>query len=279
MIMKRNAAVLGGLFACAMMCPARAENGFIDDWFARVTATQAQQPHWVTPLATVTPRLEEEFRYDQFWQESAGGHQLTSYGGGKGLELIPAERIEIILGVPAWQTRNVPSGTQGWADETMLIKYRLLTANEENGNYILTAFMGFSFPTGSAHNTSDHYAFTPTIAGGMGWGDFDVQSTLGISIPDNGTASSGTGTPIAWNTALQYRVLKTIWPEVEVNYTYWPEGTHEGKNQVFITPGVVLGRFPVWSRVGFTIGLGYQLAVTERPLYKRNFILSARLPF
>ncbi|MGB0062820.1 MAG: porin [Terracidiphilus sp.] len=28
-------------------------------WLARVSATQAAQPHWMTPLATVTPRLEE----------------------------------------------------------------------------------------------------------------------------------------------------------------------------------------------------------------------------
>ena len=27
--------------------------------------TQAEQPHWVTPLVTVTPRLEQEFRTDR----------------------------------------------------------------------------------------------------------------------------------------------------------------------------------------------------------------------
>src|SRR5579863_3276283 len=41
------------------------------NWFDRVSAIQAQQPHWVTPLATVTPRLEEELRYDQSWQSVA----------------------------------------------------------------------------------------------------------------------------------------------------------------------------------------------------------------
>jgi hypothetical protein len=31
-------------------------------WFDRVDAAQASQPHWMTPITTVTPRLEEEYR-------------------------------------------------------------------------------------------------------------------------------------------------------------------------------------------------------------------------
>ena len=61
----------------------------------------------------------------------AGGKSLTSYGGGKGLELIPAERIELILGIPAWQSEDTTPSKQGWADESFLLKYRLLSANEE----------------------------------------------------------------------------------------------------------------------------------------------------
>ena len=41
---------------------------YFADWFPRVTRIQSEQPHWVTPLVTVTPRLEEEYRYDQLWQ-------------------------------------------------------------------------------------------------------------------------------------------------------------------------------------------------------------------
>ena len=33
---------------------------YFADWFPRVTRIQSEQPHWVTPLVTVTPRLEEE---------------------------------------------------------------------------------------------------------------------------------------------------------------------------------------------------------------------------
>ena len=252
---------------------------FFSDWFARVSKTQAEQPHWITPLFTVTPRLEEEYRYDQTWQSSAGGHSLISYGTGKGLELIPSETIEVILGVPAWQHHNLSTGQDGWSDESFLLKYRLLAANEENGNYIVTAFMGLSVPTGDRFNTSGHYTVTPTVAAGKGWKDFDVQSTLGVSIPDNGAARGGAGTRLLLNTALQYRFAKVLWPEIEFNYTYWPNSERKGKNQLFVTPGLVIGRFPIWERVALTIGLGAQFAVTERPLYDHSIILSARLPF
>lgn len=252
---------------------------YFKNWFERVSKTQAEQPHWVTPLATVTPRLEEEVRYDQFWESLPGGHTLYNSGGGKGLELIPAEPIEIIIGVPAYETENTKVRKSGWADETFLLKYRLLSGNEQNGNYILTAFMGLSVPSGSAAFTSQHFGFTPTLAFGKGWGRFDVQSTVGITIPDDGAVKKGPGTPLVVNTAFQYHVGKYFWPEVEANYTYWPNGQHDSVNQLFITPGLMLGRFPIWKRVGVTIGAGYQVAVTQQPLIRNNFILSARIPF
>ena len=41
-----------------------AQDGFLADWFNMVSETQAEQPHWITPLNTTTSRLEQEFRYD-----------------------------------------------------------------------------------------------------------------------------------------------------------------------------------------------------------------------
>jgi hypothetical protein len=256
------------------------------DWFPRVTRIQSEQPHWVTPLVTVTPRLEEEVRYDQFFQAQQNGRSLDNFGGGKGLELIPFQNTEIILGFPAWLahggkkihgTKKRLAPSDGWADETFLVKYRIFSANEEKGNYILTAFMGFSAPTGDAANSNGHAIFTPTIAGGKGWGNFDVQSTLGVSFPDGG--EDRLGVPVAWNTAFQYRVYRYFWPEFEVNYTWWPNGQRAGLNQVFLTPGLLLGRFPIHDRVGLTFGAGYQVAVTHEPQYNHSVILTARIPF
>jgi hypothetical protein len=254
-------------------------DGYFPDWFARVSRIQSEQPHWITPMTTITPRLEEEFRYDQSWEGNNKGSQITSYGSGKGLELIPWDNIEVILGVPAWQSYNKPAGIDGFADDSFLVKYRFAAANEQNGNYIVTGFLGLSVPTGKAALTEDHYIVTPTLALGKGWGDFDVQSTLGVSIPDEGTAPEGSGTPLQINTALQYRLIKVLWPELEVNYTYWGNGEHTGKNQVFLSPGFLMGRFPIWHRVGATIGVAYQIALTDNPTFNHNFILSMRIPF
>jgi hypothetical protein len=267
--------------AAASAAPAAASPGvdYFSNWFTRVSAIQAEQPHWITPLVTVTPRLEEELRYDQTWSALPGGHLLENYGSGKGVELIPRDNIELIIGLPAWETENTRPVKKGWSDQSFLLKYRLLSANEENGNYILTAFLGLSVPDGSADYSAHHYVVTPTLAGGKGWGAFDIQSTLGISFPDNGSGPTGAGTPVVWNTAFQYRLAKYFSPEVEANYTYWPNGEHDGKNQLFLTPGLLIGRIPIAGRVGLTIGAGVQVAVTDKPLDHRNIVLTARLPF
>src|SRR5436853_238096 len=47
--------------------------GYFASWFKRVDKTQAEQPHWATPLATTTPRPEEEFRLDIRWQTTHSG--------------------------------------------------------------------------------------------------------------------------------------------------------------------------------------------------------------
>jgi hypothetical protein len=62
-------------------------------------------------------------------------------------------------------------------------------------------------------------------------------------------------------------------------YTYYFNGEHTGKEQVFLTPGFLIGRLPISGRVGLTIGIGYQVALTHDPTFDHNFIVSARLPF
>ncbi len=254
-----------------------------DSWFARSDAAKEAQPHWMTPVVTVTPRLEQEFRYDQLQQSKSGGVNVSNYGLNKGLELIPTANSEVIIGVPGYQVTDHPRGgsTQGWADETLLFKYRMLSANEENGNYIVTGFMGVSLPTGDAQLSSGHYAFTPTLAVGKGWGTresgFDIQSTLSITVPDREMARLGE--PIVWNTAFQGHLFKYWWPELETQYTHFDGGPFDGKNQTVITPGVVLGRYELIDRLHFVIGLGYQKAVGGFQTFNNAWQLTARTPF
>ena len=65
------------------------EEGFLSSWLNMVSRTQAQQPNWVTPLATNNSILTQSFHYDVLSERLPNGTYLNSYGGGKGLEFIP----------------------------------------------------------------------------------------------------------------------------------------------------------------------------------------------
>ena len=253
---------------------------YFSNWFKRVDETLAEQPHWIAPIFLTTPLLTELYRYDQNWQHlSNGGGNLKVFGAGKGLELIPARTIQLILGVPPYEQRSGKNAAQGIGDYPfLLIKNRFLSANEENGNYVLTGFLAFSAPVGSRAFTTNNFAITPTIAVGKGWGNFDMQLTFSSTFPTGDVHTLGT--PLLTNLTFQYHLLELLWPEVEVNYTYWPNGANRGKNQVFITPGVVLGRIRLYGRLTLTVGTGYQFAVSDaHPQYENNWILSVRTNF
>jgi hypothetical protein len=251
---------------------------FFHRWISMVASTQAEQPHWITPVVTVTPRLEQEFRYDLSRQVQPNGSTvLDNYGGSKGLEFIPARHVELIVSPPPYVVRSFNGVPDGFGDLSLLLKYRFLTGNEEHGNYILTAFLGGSLPTGSYTNGAKDATVTPTLAAGKGWGNFDAISTLGGVLPVDETAAIGR--QIVWNSAFQYRVLRKLWPEAEVSYTYFSQGPNDGKTQVFLTPGIVLGKFPLWHRLGFTVGTGVQIAATHFHTYNHKYILTVRFPF
>ena len=122
---------------------------WFSSWMNHVTAIKNQQPHWVTPLVTVTPRLEQEIRADVVDQKNPQrGREVVNYGNGKGLELIPLDNVEVILNAPPYFVRRPNSAANGFGDFAALVKYRLLSNNKESGDNIVTAFLGASFPTG-----------------------------------------------------------------------------------------------------------------------------------
>jgi hypothetical protein len=260
-------------------------------WFDQADAAQASQPHWMTPITTVTPRLEQEYRYDQSQQQLGNGAEINNYFAGKGLELIPTETNEILINVPAFEQR-LPEGSRvkpatGFADWNFLtIKQRLLSANEENGNYILTAFLGFQAPTGiTAFTNRPAWIITPTISGGIGWGDFDVQGTIGYSIPTD--ERNHIGTSLLTSVTLQYHFGEYFWPEFAFNDTQWTSGVRADRNQLLVGPAIMLGRFEIYKRVKINFGIAYQVAVVPEhhitspltPLFNHGWILSARLTF
>jgi hypothetical protein len=64
-----------------------------------------------------------------------------------------------------------------------------------------------------------------------------------------------------------------------MNSTFFSQGPNAGKEQTFATPGIVLGKFPLWHRLGLTVGGGIQIAVTQFHTYDHRAILTVRLPF
>jgi hypothetical protein len=275
----------------------------IQSWLGMVSASQAAQPSWMTPLVTVTPRLEQEFRFDFYGQQNGtgsqgNGQQIDNYGGPGGIrvELIPAYNWEVILASPPYETASGPKGSaDGWGDwPAFLVKYRIISGNAQNGDYIVTAFFQMSDPLGTPAKISNNVLTAqPTIAFGKGWGDFDIQSTISTQIPVAALSSPGNtpgvnmtnyGDPILWNTAFQYHFMQYFWPELEVNYEYWPNGEHQGLNQVLLTPGIIFGRFQIGQDsptrpVNLIFGAGYQFAVTPNPVTLNNWVGTIRITF
>ena len=267
------------ILACLWACPAQAQeqaSDFWSDWFRRVDRSQAVQPRWVTPLATTTARLEEEWRSDVFWIQPPDG-TVTNIGGGKGPSVIPLQRVEVIVSPPPYLNHSDPTSSDGFGDLGALVKYRVVSANEQQGNYVVTAFLGMTFQSGSQPNGAGHATFTPSVAYGKGWGRLDVQGTAGVSVPT--TITTTLGRALVVNDTLQLHAGRWLWPEVEMNATHFFDGTNGGRTQVFVTPALLVGRFHVWRRMALTAGAGFQIAVTEFHASNHNLIVSIRLPF
>ena len=251
-------------------------DNFVDAWFRRSSRAESEQPHWAAPMFTVTPRLVQQFRYDMGWQ-SGGGFTNANYGGGKGLELVPINRVELSVSAPPFITHTKPGVNDGLGDMAFLVKYRMASGNPENGNYVVTAMLAATVPTGTYTNGSPAASLTPTLALGKGWGNFDLQGTAGITIPTG--HRNVLGTPVGLNATAQYHLLKYFWPEVEINSTIWANGKNDGKKQVFLSPGLVVGKFRIWRHVGFAVGAGVQVAATQFHTYQHNWVTSVRFPF
>jgi hypothetical protein len=254
-----------------------AQDGFFGDWLDRSDQAKADLPSWMTPLVTVTPRLEQEFRTDFLVEPMATGHDLANYDGGKGLELIPNERVELLFNLPPYLEHNNDKIHDGSGDVSFVGKFRLLSANQVSGNYILTVFFGATVPTGTYANGAKAAVVTPTIAGGKGWGKFDVQSTFGAGLPLSHI--DGIGHVLAWNSTFQYHAWQKLWPELEVNSTFWKDGDDNGKKQTFLTPGIIFGRFKLHGHLLMALGGGFQVAITQYHQYNHAVVFTVRFPF
>ena len=246
-------------------------------WLRMGEQVQATQPDWLSPLATTSGRLKQEFRFDTFDQPSANGNRTYQLGGGKGLEFITSPRTQLLLGVPTYTVVPPNGPPAGFGDLPLQLKFRIASAERSEGNYLLTFLLAATAPTGSHIYGACDGVVTPTIAAAKGWGRFDVQSTFGANLPTGSTTKLGR--QLQWNTAFQFSAAWKLWPELEVNSTFYKTGPHAGDKQVFLTPGLGFGRVRVGGRFRFSSAAGMQIAASAFHTYNHRWIFSERFSF
>jgi len=259
------------------------QDGFYSRWEARTNAIQSKQPPWAVPLVTTYTGLFQVVRTDIVHQVTPALTSTWNFDNSKGVNLIASNRTEIAFNLPPYIKHN-SKAVDGFGDLSFLGKYRIASGNAQHGCYTLSAWVVATVPTGSAKNGSTDASIAPTLGTGKGFGRFDVQSTLGATLPTGKPAITTAGRPVAWNTVAQYRLGKIFWPEIESNATFYKGGANDGKTQEFITPGLIVGKCALHaedpkSRPGLAIGAGMQIAASHFHTYNHALILTARWIF
>ena len=282
---------IGSAFAaCVLMLLTRSAlaQDIFDGWADAAAAARASQPEWSSPIVTSPVPLEQRLRFDVDQEHSGNGADTTVLDGGRGLDLIVTPTNEIQIAAPPYELRPAIAGAKpiaGFADWTFLrLEQRLAASPESAGDYVVTAWLQIAAPTGIQALTNHAWSLQPTLAFGKGWGRFDIQSTVTAVLP---TADAHTlGQQIQTNAALQYHLGDFFWPEIEANWTYYPDGQRAGLNQLFLTPGLAVGRLTLSQALKLTLAIGYQFSVSPdyrpkplTPAYAQGLLLSSRINF
>jgi hypothetical protein len=279
--MRSTIAIAIAILSVFFALPMSAQDGLFHAWENRVRSTVSKQPGWVVPVLTPSSGLVQLARFDAYRQITPT-HTITwNIDGGKGFNLIPWYNTELDINMPALIEHNNPKALDGTGDVSVLLKYRIAAAPDKEGSYSMSAGIAAAAPTGSYKNGSPGGSVSPTIYMGKGIYKFDVQTAASISLPTSFTSSMGR--PVAWNTALQYRFGKMFWPEVEANSTFYRGGVNDGKNQVFLTPGLMFSRLKLMkaptNRLAVILGAGEQIAATHFHSYNHALVLTSRISF
>jgi hypothetical protein len=257
-----------------------AQTGFFKAWEERVRATSARQPAWPVPVVAPSSVIVQLARVDFLHQYTSTHTETWNYDNGKGVNLIPFARTEFDINLPPYIQHNAPKVKDGAGDVSFVAKYRMFAANE-GGNYSTAVQVAFSVPTGSYKNGTAASTVTPTVVAGKGFGKFDIQSAIGGVLPMS--SALAIGRTISWNTVAQYKVGKYFWPELEANASYYHGGPNDGKNQTFLTPGLMVSKIKLRQdpkdRLGLVFGGGMQIATSQFHSYNHGLVLTGRLTF
>jgi hypothetical protein len=258
----------------------RAQEGFFSSWEDRVRVTTSDQPAWPVPVVTPSSGLVQLFRTDFARQITPAETTTWNYGNTKGMDIIPWYKTELDIAAPPYIQHN-STAKDGFGDLSMLLKYRIVSANEKNGAYSVSVSLTGTIPTGNYKNGSTNASIAPAIYAGKGFGKFDVQSSLSATLPTGDTAKLGR--LVVWNVVAQYKIGKIFWPEIENNATFYHGGSNDGKVQDFVTPGLMVSKIKLMSdlgnRLAFIFGAGEQIATSHYHAYNHGLIFTARLAF
>ncbi|QSR85367.1 hypothetical protein [Methylacidimicrobium sp. B4] len=273
-----NPGAASGRASSASAGPVRLGPHFwIDRWLTHSEIARSQeQPIWPAAMVTQTPRLEEYMQYSQGWQQSPGGIQATQYAAPfTGIKNILGDNLALALSPPMYATNVGGPGTNGFGDAAAFLKYRIASANEENGNYAVSVILLTEAPIGPMPVSTGAWIFDPFFVVGKGWGHFDIQSGVDVAIPTG--LSSELGTPASLRVAMQYNWLTYLWPTLEVFSTYWANGPYSGETQVVLMPELEIGYVPIpGTRYMVVLGVGYEIAVTEPAIFHHAWDLMFR---
>lgn len=270
------------LLCSSMLVPSlSAQSGFVHSWENRVRATTAKQPTWPVPVIMPASTIVQLARFDLVRQYTSTNTLTMNYDNGKGFNFIPFARAEFDINLPPLIQHNTPKAVDGAGDFSMVMKYRPFSGNEKHHNYSTAFQMAFSVPTGSYKNGTAVSTITPTVIAGKGFGKFDIQSSIGAILPTSSVPAIGR--TITWNTVGQYKVGKYLWPEVEVNANYYHLGPNDGKNQTFISPGLMVSKIKLLrdpkNRLSLVFGAGMQIATSSFHTYNHGLVLTSRINF
>jgi hypothetical protein len=264
--------------SCSSM---RGQDNFFNRWQDRVRRTSARQPGWAVPVVTPSSGIVQLARVDVMHQWTSTHTPTWNYGNSKGFNFIPYYKTEVDVNLPPYIQHNTPKAMDGAGDFSMVLKYRPFAGGAEQGNYSMAFQIAATGATGSYKNGTARTTFSPTLVMGKGFGRFDVQSSLGGTLPVGSVHAIGR--TIAWNTVAQYQVGRIFWPEVEVNSSFYHLGPNDGKNQTFVTPGVMVSKIKLRreasDRLALLFGGGMQIATSHYHAYNHGLVLTGRISF
>jgi len=242
---------------------------------------KALQPTWVTPLVGTTPLLGQFVREEFVRQRLAGGESVWNIGNNKGLSLILSPRVETDLSVPNYVVHGAAPGADGVGDFCFTTRVRIASGNKERGNYSVAIVASQTWATGLEKNGAATWTRGITLAGGKAFGRFAALGSLGATIPaDAGLAAMGR--PVALNSAFEMHVKPRLWARLESNSTFYTGGTHDGKIQTYVTPGLFLVPLRPWSgksKIYVLLGVGIQFATTHYHSSDHNLLVDTKIYF